>query len=142
MTVTDKELIFQMATGHEILEHRIPLSEFEPMTEAELKNEFEEGASANEHVVGFKHNSNPAPRFIITRKATWLIPRVIVRMGEMPDYLGPTFLFTPAQRKLGIAKLAFALMEIQNRSVHRDPHQVLIPRLKYNGTIDKANRVR
>lgn len=139
MKVTDTEMIFRMATGLEIQAHRLPLSELVPMTSKELTDEFIEGSTAMAAVVGFKHVRNPAPRFIIPRKPTWTAPRITVRMGEMPDILGPTMLFTPSQRRFGLALMYFSSFEQLYRSACKPGH-VVIPRLKYNGTTDKSKR--
>lgn len=136
VTIDDERIISRHATGLRIQEEEILVSEFEPMTPEEVRdqyNEGEEGAECSSGAAGFKNKSEYYPLFLFTKDPQEGDLGLLIRMGGMiEEVFGPIILFSPTQVARGEYEKAIEAIEV-------DAGRGVLPRLRNEGKAERSD---
>lgn len=136
VTVTEKLLKINMATGITVLAEEIPLDGFVQMTDSEVSAFYKEGTDFPRRSVGFKGPSGyPQLLFLQNPSTNRFLPArseygLIIKTGGMSDMLGPTVLLAPGQLEKISCESFLRSFEFWRAGSWRGG---LIPRLNNNG---------
>ena len=134
LTINEQGLTIRHATGIKINEDSVPLSEVRPLTEGELRSQFNEGSNEHTRVDGFFIHES----FILLfwrkpakRKDLWFWrrpaeARLVIRFGEFIEILGITMLYDEAQ-------VAHGDFEYMIKTATKAVGDYPFPRLKFEG---------
>lgn len=132
--INEKGAKIRHATGLTIRHEFVPLEKVRTLTETEVKNQFSDGSNEHKRVDGFQlgegavllfwRNPAKAGGFWFWRKPAEY--RLVVRLGEFIELLGPTLLYDEVQ-------VADGNFEQVIRTAVKCVGQYPFPRLQYKG---------
>lgn len=124
-TINEDGLTIRHATGLRIVSESITLELVRPLSETELRMQFQSESNAHTLIDGFRIDDGATLLFV--REPEENEPRLIVRLGEFIEALGITMLFDEEQTKRGLFDMVVNKLTIEMN----DPYP--FPRLMYEG---------
>jgi hypothetical protein len=103
MTFNEQGISSRHATGHKIDTFSQSPANLRALTEAEVIAWYVDGSEAYKNIDGFQLETGAV--FLFTRSPEMESPRLIVRLGEFIELLGPTFLFDAGEFEEIVSKL-------------------------------------
>ncbi|MBI2632809.1 MAG: hypothetical protein HYW78_00250 [Parcubacteria group bacterium] len=133
VTIGPQKITTRIATGLEILEDDIDISEFRPMTDEEMKIMIQETSPYAARMKGFKNKNSEFPILLFIENPSENEIGLVINTGGMGEILGPTFLFSPTQVARGDYEKAIQLIE------NNYGKKGVIPRLRNDGKAEEQN---